>query len=178
MFHKIRHVSRPLIPQTKVLSCLILVVFRLLVVNIYLPSLKINLSSSVMVAKSFNSCIALCNYIITICISITSILTTQALLKFSDIETNSGPKKSSAIKFRLWNLNGLVAYEFVKVLLIEGFSTTHNFDIACLSQFFLDSTIFRNDENININSCSLLRVDHPNDIKRGGVCMYFKESLR
>ena len=42
---------------------------------------------------------------------------------------------------------------------------------------FLDSTIPRNDENININGYSLLRVDHPNDIKRGGVCIYFKEYL-
>ena len=46
-----------------------------------------------MVAKSFNPCIAPCNYIITIYISITSILTTQVLLKSGDIDTNPGPKK-------------------------------------------------------------------------------------
>ena len=34
-----------------------------------------------------------------------------------------------------------------------------------------------NDERNNINGCSLLRVDHPNNIKPGGICMYFKESL-
>ena len=28
-----------------------------------------------------------------------------------------------------------------------------------------------------INGYSLFRVDHPLNIKRGGVCMYFKESL-
>ena len=79
----------------KVLASLILVVFCLLVVNIYLRSLKINISSSIIVAKSFNSCIALCNYTITICISITSILTTQVLLISDDIETNPGHKKIS-----------------------------------------------------------------------------------
>ena len=78
MFHKITNVSTPLMP--KVLSCLILVIFCLLVVNIYLRSLKIHISSSITVAKSFNSCIGLCNYIITICASITSILKTQVLL--------------------------------------------------------------------------------------------------
>ena len=31
--------------------------------------------------------------------------------------------------------------------------------------------------NVQINGYSLLRADHPNDIKRGGVCIYFKESL-
>ena len=70
-----------------------------------------------MVAKSFNSCIALCNYIIiiTIYISIISILTTQVLLKSEDIETNPGPKKLSTNKICSWNLNRLVVYNFVKV---------------------------------------------------------------
>ena len=113
----------------RVLSCLILVIFYLLVVNIYLCSLKINISSSIIVEKSFNSCIALCTYIITSCISITSILKTQLLLISGDIETNPGPKKSSATKFCHWNLNGLAAHDFVKVPLIEAFITTHNFDI-------------------------------------------------
>ena len=66
-----------------------------------------------MVAKSFNSFIALCNYIITICISITSILSTQVLLISGDIETKPGPKKSSVIKFCHWNLNGLAAHDSV-----------------------------------------------------------------
>ena len=30
---------------------------------------------------------------------------------------------------------------------------------------------------MKISGYSLLRVDHPNNIKRGGVCTYFKESL-
>ena len=130
-----------------------------------------------MPAKSFNPCIAPCNYIITTYISITNILTTQLLLKSGDIETNPGPKKSSAIKFCHWNLNGLAAHGFVKVPLIEAFITTHNFDIVCLAETLLDSKIPHDDENININGYSLLTVDHPNNIKRGGICMYFKESL-
>ena len=124
-----------------------------------------------MVAKSFNSCIGQWNYTITICISITSILKTQVLLISGDIETNPGPKILSTFKFCHWNLNGLAAHDFVKVHLIEAFITTHNFDIVCLSETFLDSTIPHNDENININGYSLLRVDHTNNIKRGGVCV-------
>ena len=72
----------------------------------------------------------LCNYIITICISITGILKTQLQLKPGDIETNPGLKNIS-----------------------------------------------HNKECINISGYSLLRVNHPNSIKRGGVCLYFKESL-
>ena len=119
----------------------------------------------------------LCNYIFTICISITGILKTQVQLKPGDIETNPGLKKSSAIKFFPWNLNGLTAHDFVQVPLIEASITMHNFDIACLPATFLDSNISHNEECINISSYSLLRVNHPNSIKRGGVCLYFKESL-
>ena len=53
----------------------------------------------------------------------------------------------------------------------------HNFDIVCLCKTFLDLTIPHNDENVNINGYSLSRVNHPNKIKQGEVCMYFKESL-
>ena len=99
------------------------------------------------------------------------------LVNSGDIETNPGPRKSSPIKFCHWNLNGLAAHAFIKVPLIEAFITTHNFDIFCLSEIFLDSTIDLNDENINIDGYSILRADHPSNNKRGGVGIYFKQSL-
>ena len=58
-----------------------------------------------------------------------------------------------------------------------AFITSNNFDILCLSQTYLDSTIPIDYVNMEINGHSLLRADHPNDIKRRGVCIYFKESL-
>ena len=60
---------------------------------------------------------------------------------------------------------------------MEAFITSNNFDLVCLSETFLDSTIPNDDVNIQINAYSLLRADHPNNIKRGGVCIYFKELL-
>ena len=99
------------------------------------------------------------------------------LLLSGDIETNPGPKRSSNIKFCHWNLNGLAAHEFIKVPSMEAFITSNNFDIVSLSEIFLDSTIPNDDVNIQINGYSLLRADHPNNIKGGGVCIYFKESL-
>ena len=62
--------------------------------------------------------------------------------------------------------------------MIEAFISTHNFDILCLSEIFLDSTIDLNDENINIDGNSILRADHPsNNNIHGGFCIYFKQSL-
>ena len=99
------------------------------------------------------------------------------LLLSEDIKTNPGPKRSSNIKFYHWNLNGLAAHDSIKVPLVEAFITSNNFDLVCLSETFLDSTIPNDDVNIQINGYSLVRADHPNDIKCGGVCLYFKESL-
>ena len=106
------------------------------------------------------------------------------LLLSGDIEINLGPKRSSNIKFCHWNLNGLAAHEFIKVPLVEAFITASNFNIVYLSETFLDSTIPDDDGTLDsllitlqINGYSLLGADHPNSIKRGGVCIYFKESL-
>ena len=71
------------------------------------------------------------------------------LVNSGDIEMNPGPRKSSPIKFCHCKLNGLAAHDFIKVPLIEAFVSTHNFDILCLSETFLDSTIDFNDENVN-----------------------------
>ena len=46
-----------------------------------------------------------------------------------------------------------------------------------MSENFLDSTIDLNDDNINIDGYSIFRADHPSNNKRGGVCIYFKQSL-
>ena len=65
----------------------------------------------------------------------------------------------------------------LKLPLIETLITAHNFVFLCLPETFLDSTIPLNDVNINFSGYSLLRVDHPNNTKRRGDCMHFKESL-
>ena len=60
---------------------------------------------------------------------------------------------------------------------MKAFITTHNFDIICLWETFLDSTVSQHNENIMINGYSISRADHPSNSKRGGVCLYFKEHL-
>ena len=99
------------------------------------------------------------------------------MVNSGDIETNPDPRKSSPIKFCHWKLNGLAAHDFIKVTLIEAFINTHNFDILCLSETFLNSTIDLSDGNINIDGYSILTADHPSNNKRGDVCIYFKQSL-
>ena len=42
---------------------------------------------------------------------------------------------------------------------------------------YLNSETLSNDENLNIQGCNLVRADRLSNTKRGGVCIYFKESL-
>ena len=49
------------------------------------------------------------------------------LLRSGGIEKTWRPKKSSLVKFCLWNLNRLAAHDFVKISLTGAFITTHNF---------------------------------------------------
>ena len=94
-----------------------------------------------------------------------------------DIDINSGPKKNNKISFCHWNFNGIAAHNFLKVSLLEAMATKYECDIICRSEAFLDSSINLLDDRIKIEGYNLIRADHLNDNKRGGVWMYFKEHL-
>ena len=96
-----------------------------------------------------------------------------------DIEMNPGPKPSSCNKFSIchWNLNIISAHNFIKLSLLRAYISVHNFDILCLSETYLDSTISSNDSNLIIPGYELYRADHPSNVKRGGICIYYKNLL-
>ena len=96
------------------------------------------------------------------------------LLLSGDIETNPGPL-SNNLEICHWNLNIIAAQNFIKIPLLEAYITVNNFHIICLSETFLDSSFLDDDPRLNLNSYSLIRVDHPSDTKRGGVCIYYKK---
>ena len=43
----------------------------------------------------------------------------------------------------------------------------HNYDIICLSETFLNSSIETNNDRISIDGYNLMRADHHGDSKRG-----------
>ena len=47
----------------------------------------------------------------------------------------------------------------------------------CLSQTYLDSPIPSDHVSLELDGYKLVRADHPNSVKRSGVCVYYKESL-
>ena len=95
------------------------------------------------------------------------------------MEMNPEPKLSSCNKFSLchWNLNSISVHDFIKLSLLRAYISIHNFDILCPSETYLNSTISSNNSNLIIPGYDLYRADHPSNVKRGGICIYFKNCL-
>ena len=53
----------------------------------------------------------------------------------------------------------------------------HKFDIAFLSEPYLNSSFPFDYDNLDIPGYVMVRADHPTYGKRGGVCMYYKNCL-
>ena len=94
-----------------------------------------------------------------------------------DIEINPGTKKKQPKYFSFchWNVNSLLAHD--KISLLTAYNTIHQYDVICVSETFLDSSVSLDNRNLSIQGYSLIWADHPDDVKRGGVCLYFKENL-
>ena len=100
------------------------------------------------------------------------------LIQSGDVELNPGPKKSTSLSFFHWNLNGIAAHaKIAKISLILSHALFYNINIIFLSETFLDSSIETNNLKLNIPGYALLQSDHPSNIKRGGVCMFYKDYL-
>ena len=99
------------------------------------------------------------------------------LRSHGDTELNPGPKKSkeNALSVCHWNLNSITAHDFSKLTQLKAYISTYKYHFICLSETYLDSTTPNN--LIDIEGYNLVCADHPDDTKRGGVCIYYKESL-
>ena len=65
----------------------------------------------------------------------------------------------------------------MKLSFLRAYLSTHKFDFICISETYLNSDTSTVDENIEIAGYTLIRADHPFNIKRGGVCIYCKHPL-
>ena len=89
-----------------------------------------------------------------------------------DVETNPGPE---TLNLCTWNLNSLTAYNFLRVSLIEAYNSVYDYDLIGIVETYLDSII---DENkLALNGYTFVNDNHPQNVKRGGVGLYIKDSL-
>ena len=59
---------------------------------------------------------------------------------------------------------------------MEAYNTVNKYDIICLPESFLDSSIRTENNNLKINGYKTARADHPSNVKRG-ACPYVREFL-
>ena len=97
----------------------------------------------------------------------------------SDVEINPGPKTIYQQGFSVchWNLNSIFAHNFAKIFILKAYLVIHKFDIICLSETYLDSSIPTNNENLDIYGYNLVCSDHASNTKRGGVSIYYRSYL-
>ena len=93
-----------------------------------------------------------------------------------DIEQDSGTKPSSCQSFSIChgNLNCISAHNFIKISLLTPYIAIHKFDVVCLSELILTPACHVNLEVLGYN---LFRADHRSNTKRGGVYIYYRNSL-
>ena len=74
-------------------------------------------------------------------------------------------------------MNGIIARDRIKIPLIEAYNSIFHYDIIALSETIINNSV--QDEDIFIEGFSkeIFRSDHPSGDKKGGVCIYFKETL-
>ena len=118
----------------------------------------------------------LTTFLILIVIMFIQFVWIHALLirQSGDVEMNPGAKPNPCHSFSIfhWNLNSLTAHNYLKVSLLWAYVAIKKFDAVCLSDTYLDSSNLSDDENFDLPGYNLVRVDHPSNAKRGGVCIF------
>ena len=121
-----------------------------------------------------------CFYLFSSCSYLYHVWLFRRLMHLSgDIEKIPGPLKdfSQTLSIGHWNLNSLATHSFTKVALLKAYLSVQRFDIFCISETYLNSSITEDDDNLQIPGYDLIRSDHPSNSKRGGVAVYYKNFL-
>ena len=61
--------------------------------------------------------------------------------------------------------------------LLQAYNAVHEYDIICLSETYLNSSIPYDDETLEIPGHNLICANHPFEEKCVGVCIYYKNTL-
>ena len=124
-------------------------------------------------------CLFLCyHYLESFFFSLLTILHMFSLLRSHRvIELNPGPRKSNDNNLSVChrNLNSITAHNFSKLTQLKAYISSYKYDFICLSETYLDSSTPNN--LIDREGYNLVCADHLDNTKRGGVCIYCKESL-
>ena len=65
----------------------------------------------------------------------------------------------------------------IKLSLLRPYIAIHKFDVICLSKTYLNASISNDDDNLEVPGYNSFRAGHPPNTKRGGLCIYYRNSL-
>ena len=154
------------------LPCNIVVsLFMLLAALIYVKPKMNNVATISAFALFFVTCVHLW--------TVNWVYSPPLILLSGDVEINPGTRYNCGECFPIchWNLNSVPAYNYTKLSLLKAFVAVYKFDINCLPETYLDSSVAPDDDNFEISGYSLVRSNHPANNKREGVCVCYKKFL-
>ena len=100
------------------------------------------------------------------------------IMHSQDIEAALAPGGwRSSLSVCHWNLNSIWVEAFLKLSQISAFLNVHQFDIFFLTETFLDSSISSEDPRLAIEGYKHFGCNHPSNLRRDAVCLYFKDHL-
>ena len=100
------------------------------------------------------------------------------LLQHKDVEVNPGPRKAKLNSFSCchWNVS-LISHKMAKLSQMKHIILFIIMIWFVYLKNYFDSSISVEDTRIQLDVYSLIRADHPSNKKRGGISIYYKESL-
>ena len=115
-------------------------------------------------------------YFYTACLACCSLhilwLVFRIILLSGGVETNPGPE---TLDFCTWNLNCIIAHDFLRVSLLEAYNSVYSYDLIGVVETHLDNTV--EEERLALDGYTFIKNNHPQNVKRGGVGLYIKDSL-
>ena len=69
-----------------------------------------------------------------------------------------------------------IAQNLAKITQLDAYNFLYKHDFICISEMYLDSSIL-GDSSFQLDGYKVIRANHPSNTERGGVCIYYKESL-
>ena len=93
----------------------------------------------------------------------------------NDVDLNPGPQfQNNFYNFMSWNVNSSGKYNFQRVCLIEAHNSIFNYDLISICETSLNDS--RIPETL-LNGYMFVPVTNPANIRRGGVGLFYKNSL-
>ena len=72
-----------------------------------------------------------------------------------------------------WTFHSLSAHNFSNLTQLKACTSVYKHDLICISETYVDSTI--TGSLFEKDGFNLVRAYYPSNIKRGGVCIYYKK---